>query len=353
MTPIEALAYDLSQVARVAWFRAHAQLAGRLAPPLLEPPAIEGALPSQEEMRADLFRLLRRDRANIEAGHYRRPPDLVANPLPALGRSLRFLADLGAIDRRRRERIGCDLDAAEAPDRAYPDYYRRNFHYQTDGYLSDHSAALYDFQVEVLFNGAADAMRRQALVPIARHLRGRRIRAERLLDVACGTGSFLAMIKRNYPRLPVAGLDLSAPYLRRAGASLARWSWVSLIEGDAAALPFAGGTFSLVTCVYLFHELPRAVRRRVAAEMARVLRPGGRIVLVDSFQRGDEPAFDGLLELFPLAYHEPYFADFVRDDLVGLFADAGLEAVGSERAYMSKVLTFAKREVCPEAGGVR
>jgi ubiquinone/menaquinone biosynthesis C-methylase UbiE len=342
MRPIEALAYDLNQVARVAWFRAHAQLAGRLAPPLLEPPAVEGALPSQEAMRADLFRLLRRDRANIEAGYYRRPTDLIANPLPALGRSLRFLADLGAIDRRRRERIGCDLDAAGAPGRAYPDYYRRNFHYQTDGYLSDHSAALYDFQVEVLFNGAADAMRRQALVPIARHLRGRRIRAERLLDVACGTGSFLAMVKRNYPRLPVAGLDLSAPYLRRAGASLARWSWVSLVEGDGAALPFADRTFSLVTCVYLFHELPRAVRRRVAAEMARVLRPDGRIVFVDSFQRGDEPAFDGLLELFPLAYHEPYFADFVRDDLVGLFADAGLAAVGSERAYMSKVLTLAK-----------
>jgi SAM-dependent methyltransferase len=104
-----------------------------------------------------------------------------------------------------------------------------------------------------------------------------------------------------------------------------------------------------VTCVYLFHELPREVRRRVAGEMARVLRPGGCLVFVDSFQRGDEPAFDGLLELFPLAYHEPYFADFVRDDLVRLFADAGLETVGAERAYMSKVLTLAKPGSCPEA----
>ena len=345
MKPIEGVAYELNQVARVAWFRAHAQLAGRLAPPLLEPPEIAGALPTHEEMRADLFRLLRRDRENIEAGRYRRPSDLVGNPLPALGRSLRFLADLGAIDRRRRERIESDLGPSGATDRrAYPDYYRRNFHYQTDGYLSEHSAALYDFQVEVLFNGGADAMRRQALVPIAEHLRGRRIRDERLLDVACGTGSFLAMIKHNYPRLPVTGLDLSAPYLRHAGAHLDRWSWVSFVEGAAEALPFADGTFSLVTCVYLFHELPHDVRRRVAAEMARVLRPGGRLVFVDSFQRGDEPGFDGLLELFPLAYHEPYFADFVRDDLVRLFAEAGLETVGAERAYMSKIVTLAKPE---------
>ena len=41
----------------------------------------------------------------------------------------------------------------------YPDYYQ-NFHHQTDGYLSDHQA-LYDLQVEILFNGSADAMRRR------------------------------------------------------------------------------------------------------------------------------------------------------------------------------------------------
>jgi hypothetical protein len=67
-------------------------------------------------------------------------------------------------------------------------------------------------------------------------------------------------------------------------------------------------------------------------------------VLVDSFQVGDEPEFDGLLELFPLAYHEPYFADFVRDDLPALFAEAGLATVRTERAYMSKIVTLAKPE---------
>jgi len=345
MTPFERLSYDLGQAARVAWFYAHGELAGRLAPPLLEPPEIEGALPTRERMMADLFGLLRRDRANVEAGHYRKPPDLLGDTLPALGRSLRFFADLGAIDRRRRERIEAEPDVAEAGARArYPDYYLRNFHYQTDGYLSERSAALYDFQVEVLFNGAADVMRRQALVSIAEHLRGRRIRDQRVLDVACGTGRFLTLLKHNYPRLPVTGLDLSAPYLRHAARALARWSWVELIEGAAERLPFADRSFDLVTCVYLFHELPHEVRRRAAAEMARVLRPGGRVVFVDSFQIGDEPEFDGLLELFPLAYHEPYFADFVRDDVSALFAEAGLETVRTERAYMSKIVTLAGRD---------
>ena len=152
------------------------------------------------------------------------------------------------------------------------------------------------------------------------------------------------MIKQNYPRLAVTGVDLSAPYLRRAERKLARWSWVQLLEGGAEALPFADRTFSLVTCVYLFHELPRAVRRLAAAEMARVLRPGGRLVFVDSFQLGDEPDFDGLLELFPLAYHEPYFADFVRDDLTELFGAVGLRTIHTERAHMSKVVVLSKPE---------
>ena len=65
----------------------------------------------------------------------------------------------------------------------FPRYYLQNFHFQTDGYLSDASAELYDYQVDVMFYGAADAMRRQALVPLGETLRGRRIAEMRLLDI--------------------------------------------------------------------------------------------------------------------------------------------------------------------------
>ncbi len=47
---------------------------------------------------------------------------------------------------------------------------------------------------------------------------------------------------------------------------------------------YSCGRVGQVTCVYLFHELPADVRRAVAAEMLRVLRPGGLLVLVDSIQ---------------------------------------------------------------------
>jgi SAM-dependent methyltransferase len=62
---------------------------------------------------------------------------------------------------------------------------------------------------------------------------------------------------------------------------------VAALHHDAARLlvaHYSCGRVGQVTCVYLFHELPADVRRAVAAEMLRVLRPGGLLVLVDSIQ---------------------------------------------------------------------
>jgi ubiquinone/menaquinone biosynthesis C-methylase UbiE len=60
-----------------------------------------------------------------------------------------------------------------------------------------------------------------------------------------------------------------------------------------------------VTSIFVFHELPPKVRRVAFREFARVMKPGGRFVLVDSLQRGDQPDYDGLIELFPQNFHEP------------------------------------------------
>ena len=64
----------------------------------------------------------------------------------------------------------------------------------------------------------------------------------------------------------------------------------------------------------MIHELPPQVRRIVIKECERVLKPGGRLILLDSLQTGDEPAYDGLLERFPQNYHEPYYRSYVDED---------------------------------------
>ena len=76
--------------------------------------------------------------------------------------------------------------------------------------------------------------------------------------------------------------------------------------------------------------------------MARVVKPGGLVVLVDSIQKGDHPPWDGLLDLFPHYFHEPYYADYVNGSVELWCVAAGLAPVGSERAFLSKVATFTR-----------
>jgi hypothetical protein len=208
---IDKLVFETEQAARIGWFFGQKILAGRLSRPVPAPPELRGRkMPDRRRLIADLWRLIETDWRNIEAGVYVRPEDW-RRPVAELRRAADFFADLGAVERRRH---GGPKEALlpEAEGGRYPAYYRRKFHFQSDGYLSAASAERYDHQVEVLFGGGAAAMRRQALVPLRQALR-RSGRGAKLLDIGCGTGSFLREVKRNHPRLAVTGLDLSAPYL--------------------------------------------------------------------------------------------------------------------------------------------
>ena len=343
---LDKLLYDTAQAARVSWFFGQKLLAARLAKPMALPERLQGRdMPDRRRILADLRKLLERDWRNVAAGLYAAPEDWRGNPLTELGRAADFFADLAAVDARRhggpRERR---LDGPETE--RFPAYYRQRFHFQSDGYLSAASAERYDHQVEVLFGGAAAAMRRQALVPLREallHVKGG-ARSARLLDIACGTGAFLAEIKRNYPRLAVTGIDLSAPYLAVAQQRLSAWSRVALLRANAEALPIAEASVDIVTCIYLFHELPRPARQAVAAEICRVLKPGGALVFVDSLQTGDEPDYDAMLDWFPVAFHEPYFASYLREDLGGLFAP-GMTPIGQAPAYFSKVASYRREAI--------
>ncbi|MGI9418491.1 MAG: class I SAM-dependent methyltransferase [Geminicoccaceae bacterium] len=343
MKPIDRWIHAAGHSGRTAWYLAHALAAARLSSPVLE--NLPAGLPDRAAYLHDLRALLQRDAAQIAAGRYAMPEDLLARPRDALRRSTLFFADLGRINLRRMRNDGQEVYRSENEEterRRRPRYYLQNFHYQTDGWMSEGSAELYDFQVDVLFNGAADVMRRQALLPIGDFLRHRRQTDLRLLDIATGTGRFLRAIKQNFPRLPVTGLDLSAAYLAKSSEALAPWSWKAFVLANAEALPFDDDSQDIVTSVYLLHELPKTARQRVASEMARVLKPGGRLILIDSLQTGDHPPFDGLLELFPVLYHEPYYREYTQTDLVALYEDVGLSHMQTDRAFMSKMMVFGK-----------
>jgi ubiquinone/menaquinone biosynthesis C-methylase UbiE len=110
-------------------------------------------------------------------------------------------------------------------------------------------------------------------------------RPARILDVGCGTGVFASKVRAALPNARVWGVDLVAGML---GKGHARWRYhrghVLPIQGDSERLPFATGSFDVVTCANSFHHYPH--QDRAVIEMNRVLKPGGRLLLIDGYRDG-------------------------------------------------------------------
>jgi ubiquinone/menaquinone biosynthesis C-methylase UbiE len=338
-------AYATGQGLRVAWYASHYALARRLSGPFDRPgePAFRPqSQPDARRVREAFVKLFQDDLANIEAGLYPAPRHAGFNRLgAALRQSRRFFADLPAVDRRRMHRAGVEARSVPGAER-FPVYYRQNFHYQTGGWLTQDSADLYDTQVEVLFTGAADAMRRHVLGDLARAMAGRDQRRFSFLDIACGSGRFLEQVLSAFPRLRACGLDLSPAYAAAARSRLSSWRQVEIVEGPVEAMAFADASQDAVSAIYLFHELPPRVRRDAAREIARVLKPGGVFLFADSLQTGDAPGLDGLLEYFPEGFHEPFYRSYLNEDFADLFAAQGLHAKSMRTAFLTKVQAFQK-----------
>ena len=338
--------YAAAQGARVAWYLSQYMLARRISGPFdrpgepkFQPQSEEG---DQARIRQAFLNLFALDRFNIEAGLYPAPDEVrMEKALSAVRNSANFFRDLPNVDRRRLERDGTEIRQAAKGER-YPAYYLQNFHYQSGGWLSDESAKLYDTQVEILFGGAADAMRRVALGSLARAIKGTDQRRVKLIDMACGNGRFLAQILNAFPRMPVTGLDLSPAYCAEARTRLSQWSQAEIITGAVEQAPFEDAAFDAATCVYLYHELPPRVRRETAREIARVLKPGGVFVFADSIQSGDAADLDRMLEYFPIGFHEPFYGSYQKEDLVALFAEVGLAHEETQLAFLTKVMRFRK-----------
>jgi ubiquinone/menaquinone biosynthesis C-methylase UbiE len=106
-----------------------------------------------------------------------------------------------------------------------------------------------------------------------------------LLDVGCGTATLLTLLA-DWPAAHVlVGVDYSPAMARRAhekAARLATGNRVHVLQADAERLPFRDASFDLVTCCNSFHHYPH--QAETVRALRRVLRPHGRLILVDGFR---------------------------------------------------------------------
>ena len=185
----------------------------------------------------------------------------------------------------------------------------------------DKLAKVYDFVFgPTLHPGRVEAIKRMNIAPGAK-----------VLEVGVGTGINLPL----YPRdASIVGIDFSASMLEKARERMWKKELgnVRLLQMDAADLKFPDKSFDIVYAPYLISVVPDPVR--VAQEMRRVCRPGGRIIFLNHFL---SPNF--LLSklerlISPLTIHIGFKSDL---DLPAFLAQADLKPVTIEKVNVPRI----------------
>lgn len=149
---------------------------------------------------------------------------------------------------------------------------------------------------------------------------------ERVLDVGCGTGTFAKRLVDRTPAQHVVGVDISAGMLAEARRKVGPAPNARFVAARAEALPFEAGAFDVVVTASALHyaERPEAA----IAEAARVLRPGGRLVVLDWDRGRPQMALLNIaLRVFDPAHSHTLSARELGEKL----AEAGLEVASVER----------------------
>ncbi|HKY43378.1 MAG TPA: class I SAM-dependent methyltransferase [Pyrinomonadaceae bacterium] len=103
-----------------------------------------------------------------------------------------------------------------------------------------------------------------------------------ILDIGCGTGTFVVLLKRQFPAAEVIGLDPDPKALRRAKSKVARAAVsVQLDQGFSDELPYESESFDRVFSSFMFHHLEEQEREKTLKEVLRVLKPGGSFHMLD------------------------------------------------------------------------
>jgi ubiquinone/menaquinone biosynthesis C-methylase UbiE len=179
-----------------------------------------------------------------------------------------------------------------------------------------HTPRFYDFLAWVLMRGREEAFREKVL-DLARLKPG-----ESVLDVGCGTGTLAIAAKRRAGTGKVSGIDASPEMIARAGKKTKKAGLdIAFRNASIDALPFQDAEFDVVLSTLMLHHLPRKLREQGAREMRRVLKPAGRVLVVD---------FGGLEQQRGLLAHIHQRHGHVKpQEVIALLGASGLDVIES------------------------
>ena len=170
-------------------------------------------------------------------------------------------------------------------------------------------------------------------------------RGERVLDVGCGTGGVTIPAKmRVGENGSAAGIDPSPEMIAVARRKAQRAGIeIDFRVGVIESLPFADETFDVVTSSLMMHHLPPHLQVKGLAEIRRVLKPGGRILIADMVRM--RPGTSPLKRFFiSLALHHGHRVQLGIEDLATLLGEAGFEGMEQSDAHFLTIKFLRARK---------
>ena len=164
------------------------------------------------------------------------------------------------------------LHPSAQPGVDYPEWYLHRWHLLPDGYFSRRSIRLYEAAITRLYY---QLQQKSALRAVAWELRG----ATDILELGCGPGRLLATVLDTYPETRLTAVDLSPYMLERARAEAG--PGVALHHANSTRLPFPDESFHAVATMHHLGHMPVEEAAAATREAERVLKPGGRLIVLD------------------------------------------------------------------------
>lgn len=162
----------------------------------------------------------------------------------------------------------------------------------------------------------------------------------RILDICCGTGSVILTFAEAYPSALTTGYDFSSGMLRKAKQKKMA-DKVGFVLGDAARLALRSDCFDTVCCSHALYELKGSVRNNALMEMKRVVKPGGKVLIMEH-EVPSNPVIRVLFNTRLLMMGSADAKEFLRQDLSPyqkIFTDVILSHTPSGK---SKLITCRK-----------
>jgi SAM-dependent methyltransferase len=258
----------------------------------------------------------------------------LSNPINHFKRYQLILKDLKVFLDRKNKKDSHDLGEIEFNQNC-PEYFKRNYHYQTGGYFTEEAAARYDHQIELLFLGVGHIMRKVGYSTLSGVLKD----SADVLEFGAASGTSGHQFKLLFPKTNLDILEPGENYLKYAKKNYPN-DFNQIIPEFMERFK-TNKKYDVIFSCFVMHEIPVEFWNDVTKSIKDSLKDGGHLLIIDAQQDIDKPEHQFALDQFAEDFYEPYFAEYRKNCLEDYFQQNGFKLIEKSEVLFSKALLFS------------